>query len=244
MWGALLVLVLGLGLGCGRIGYDARPGDADADDGSVDAILDGPLRDAIMPGACGATALINDPFDDGVAAPAFTLNTSGGLTASESNGRFSVQFPGSVSASNDASYRSVTAYPVAGLCATVEVVQRPVNGAAIFAQLRTAQLGVALFAHDDIIELRTEQSSGPGSGIVVRATLPLDLVAHRFWRLRQVGTTTLWETSADGSQFVTHAMVDGFFTASTCLFELGAGAPVDVTAGGAAAFESATAFGP
>ncbi|MBA3393099.1 MAG: hypothetical protein H0T89_10665 [Deltaproteobacteria bacterium] len=232
MWRTLLLF----GVACGRIGYDERP----PDDGltGVDG-TDGPVD---VPGAsaCGMTVHLSDTFDDGVAAPNFLPNAMPGMTVSETGGDLVVQFAPTVAAGNYAYYRSAVAYPMDGFCVTVETVEAPANGGALYLKLRTAQLEVEMFGHSGVLETRTRQSNT----VVTRDMFVLDLSVQRYWRLHQVGTSTFWETSPDGVTYLQHTRLDGFFTANMAQLELGAGAVTAVTNGGTARFASASAVGP
>ncbi|MDQ3369047.1 MAG: hypothetical protein M3680_26790 [Myxococcota bacterium] len=238
MWRVLLLVASG----CGRVGYEARPlgdgavepEDGGTEDGQIDASID-----AVAPVGCG-TLLLDDPFDDGMAAPSFVATAEPGLTVSEAEGRMRVQFAASVTGNRYGHYRSITAYPTAGLCVVVRPVELPANGGAVYLKLRTAQLEVEFYGHGTVLELRKRQSSV----VETIGTLPFDLAVHAFWRLRQQGTTTFWDTSTDGVTFTARGMLDGFFSATTCQFELGAGSLAAITDGGFASFESAAAYGP
>lgn len=236
MWRTLLLL----GAACGRIGYDqrppddGRPGDGDGIDGDGSAI-DGPGASA-----CGTTVHFTDSFDDGVAAPNFLISTMPGMTVSETGGDMVAQFAPTVAAGNYGYYRSATAYPMDGFCVTIEPVEAPANGGALYLKLRTAQLEVEMFGYSGVLETRTRQSNTN----VTRDMFVLDLSVHRYWRLRQVGTLTFWETSSDGVTYLERTRLDGFFTANMAQLELGAGAVTAVTNGGTARFASASAVGP
>lgn len=231
-----------LGVACGRIGYDVRPLDDASADGIVieDGTLGDGTADAPSMAGCGTTVHFTDTFDDGVAGPSFVVSNQPGVTASETGGQMIVQFAPTVAASNYASYRSATAYPADGLCVIVEPVEAPANGGALYFKLRTAQREVEMFGYNGVLEMRTRQSTT----VEIRKTIALDLATQRFWRLRQAGVSTLWETSTDGVVYTHQLVLDGVFNVTTCQIEFGAGTFSIVVDGGTARFASASATGP
>lgn len=244
---AVFVLLV---VGCGRGGFEEhlRPdvGDAVADaafdgdgvpmiDAAIDALLDAP---AATP--CGATVLIDDPLVDTLAAPAFTASPDTGLTLVETAGHLDIQFAASVSSGKYAFYRSATALTTDGLCASVEVSQAPAGTGSAYLKLRTAQLEVEMITSNGMIDLRTHQSGS----VITRRSIPLDLVTGRFWRIHQLAGTTYWQTSPDGLAYTTQNSLPGFFTATTCQVEIGAGAQVTATNAGLARYEGVVVRGP
>lgn len=241
-------IVLVTVVGCGRAGFEERvpdgPRGSDADapaptDATSDTDAPAPI-DATITGPCTGTTLVDDPLDDASAAPLFSAQPATGLTLVEGGGHLDVQFAATVSGGNFASYRSASAFTAEGLCATVEVSQVPGDLGLAYFKLRTAQLEVELLTSGGMIQLRTRQANNIG----VERMFPLDLIASRFWRIRQLAGTTYWETSPDGLAYTTHATLAGFFTATSCQVEIGAGAQATATSAGAARYERVIVVGP
>ena len=235
MMGAVRAALLLLLTACGRVGFDARAFD---DGASPDgAIVD---HDVLAFAPCGTTVLLADEFDDGVPGP-FVVSTEPRMTVDEANGTMNVTFAPSVPAGRYGWYRTATVYPTDGLCVTLAPVQAG-DGGVVYMKLRTDEVEAEWFARpaSGLLDLRTRQGSVP----TVRDSIPYDLAVDRFWRLRQHGNTTLWETSTDGVQYRTHGVFAGVFPAATAHLEFGAGAYENVTNAGVARFASVVITGP
>jgi len=161
------------------------------------------------------------------------------MTVTEANGHVDFTFAASVAANAYGYYSSAT-YTSEGLCAVVEVSQVPnASGASAYFKLASGTFEVEFFDSGGMLELRTKNPT-----IVTRKTLVLNLVAHRFWRLRQQGGTTYWDTAPDGVSYVEQTSVAGVFTPTTASIGFGAGAYAAVSNGGVARFETVAARGP
>lgn len=221
--------------GCGRLGFDAV-GHAGPDSAVV--LPDGGVP---SPGACGASALVQDGFDSGMPGPQFQLAAASGLTVSETGSHLQVDFAASVGASTYTEYRSQAMYPEDGLCASIEILRIPNGDGNVYMKLATASLAqvVELFEHGGSIDLRTHAKKT----VTILASIPMDLATTRFWRLRQQGGVTYWETSADGVAYTTQAQ-QAFLSGDPVSFVLGAGTFQALTDGGAAWLDTALLTGP
>jgi hypothetical protein len=189
--------------------------------------------------ACGATELLRDEFDVPGPAPLFTQFTSNGLTVDEAGGRWNLTFAANLGAGRYAGYQSVLSYPASGLCASIESVTLPNPGAAMYFKLTGGDEQIEFFAVDGLLRLRTQK----GGQVVTLAAYPFDPVQHRFWRLRNQGGTTFWDTSPDNASFVAHVSTS-FLTATQLFFEHGGGAMSSVQNGGTGSFDQALVTGP
>ena len=81
------------------------------------------------------------------------------------------------------------------------------------------------------------------SSVAKIAALALDLVAHHFWRLRQQGGVTYWDTSADGVTYFTHASTT-YVDSATLSYTIGGGTFNKVAGGGKAILDTALLTGP
>lgn len=201
---------------------------------AVDAARDAAL-DAYVP-QCGTTVLLTDSFDDTMPGPAFTSGADTGLTVTEAGGHVDMTFAASVAANMYAYYSSATTYPTAGMCVALEISQVPVGGGSAYFKLQGGVLELEFYLADGMLDLRTHDPA-----IVTKKTLTFDPVAQRFWRLRQQGGTSYWDTAPDGVTYVQQTSLAGFFTPTAATITFGAGASAVVNNGGRARFEGVTA---
>lgn len=221
--------------GCGRLGFDAA---GHAGSGSAIVFPDGGVPST---GTCGTSVLVQDGFDSGMPGPQFQLGSASGLTVSETGSHLQVDFAASVGANTYTEYDSQQMYPEEGLCASIEILRVPNGDGNVYMKLATASLDqvVELFEHGGSIDLRTHANKK----VTILATFPMDLATTRFWRMRQQGGVTYWETSADGASYVTQAQA-AFLSGDPVTFALGAGTFQSLSGGGAAWLDSALLTGP
>ncbi|HTL37771.1 MAG TPA: hypothetical protein VL326_31785, partial [Kofleriaceae bacterium] len=189
--------------------------------------------------ACGTTALLTDNFDDTVPGPSFTKGADTGLTVTESSGHVDVTFAASVAANAYGWYASSATYTANGLCTAIEVSQIPSNGGAAYFKLASGTTEIEFFESSGTLSLRYKNPT-----LVTQKTVPMDLAAHRFWRIRQQGGTTYWDTSPDGINYLEQVSTANVFTPTTGTITFGAGTFTSVVNGGNARFESVNAKGP
>lgn len=188
----------------------------------------------VAPINCGSTVVLEDPFDDAVAAPLFMPYTNNGMTISEAAGAVTFEFAASVGAGRYAGYEAVQTYAAQQMCATVEVSQLPTDFGLGYFNLFGGTQQIEFISYQGNLELRTHE----GTTIKTIGLFPLDLAAQRFWRLRQQGGVTYWDVSADGTQFFMLAS-STFFVANTARASIGAGAAGVTTDGGRFSVERA-----
>ncbi|MBA3820519.1 MAG: hypothetical protein H0X17_16635 [Deltaproteobacteria bacterium] len=220
---------------CGRIGFDLPPDDDLTPDDDASQTSDAPQPIA----ACAPTLYFTDELDNAAAGPVFISQTQPELGVVESGGVVSINFAPAVTFPQFAFYHTSTPYTAAELCVTVEVAEVPLNGGAAFFKVGSGMNEIEFLARNGLLAQRT-QTNGTAT---LLADVPFDLAMHRFWRLRHAGTTTIWETSPDGSAFVQRASISGFFTVNNAKIYLGGGSATAVTNAGRARFARATASG-
>ena len=238
------VLVLALLSGCGRLGFSDMPSTGVNDSGapadelgfSQDAVI---LGDGIAAPACGTTPLLQDGFDVSAPGPTFGTYTDNGLTLREINSRLEVVFNSSVSDGRYAGYKAVTATPTEGLCAIVRVVQVAANNGISFFKLTSGLQQVEFAVRANFLQIRTHLDKQ----VATLLSIAFDPSMHAYWRLRQQGGVTYWDTSADGTAFTALASTT-FVTDPMLFYELGAGSFGATSNGGIAAFDDAALFGP
>jgi hypothetical protein len=201
---------------CGRLDFETH--------NAVDAtILDG----VAAPVSCGSNVLLDDPFDDTVAAPLFMAYTQTGMTTDETAGAVSFVFSPSVGAGRYSGYETTTLYSSQEMCATVELTEVPSSEGLGYFNIVGGTEKIEFIVYRGNLELRTVTTATPAS----IGVLPFDPIAHRFWRLRQQGGVTHWDVSADGAPFFMLASTT-FFTQTTARTAVGAGGVSTTTNGG------------
>lgn len=230
------VVVIALA-GCGRLNYDdmaRRDGEviADVPGFSLDASV---FPDGVAAAPCGTSVLLADGFDDGVPGPLFAAFTDADLTLSEPAGVWRIDFAPVVAPGKYAGYHSTSLYAPEGLCATIEVLAVPSGDGTLFMKLGSASQQIEFFEYGGTLELRTHM----GNAVAVLARLAFDPAQHRFWRLRQQGGITHWDTSPDDVQYVTHVSTT-FVTASELEYVIGGGAYRSVSNAGFGSIDNAS----
>ena len=233
-----VVVLASLAAACGRHGFDAR-GDAAAD----------AAPDAQQFARCSGTLIFDDEFDAPGAGPVFMLNTGTEIPATEVGGELVFDLSGAITGRQYRAYRSVTTYPLDGLCLVAEVTSiATCEPCGTYLKIYDTAQAAELYAYrgpPDELSMRTHVNAIMGSGTVEHFfDIPFDLVNTRFWQIRHVGTATYWETSADGLAFTRHTQKLDLFTESAVSITLGAGTPVSTSNGGIASFQRVTAYGP
>jgi hypothetical protein len=231
------VVLVGLAA-CGRLGFHERadaPVTADVPGLSLDATT---FADGMIAPPCGTSVLFADDFEDGAPGAELFTYADPGLTLSEP-GHLRVDFAATVSPGSYAGYKTLMAYAPEGVCGTVEVLAVPSGEGTMYMKLWAMTEQLEVFEHNNVLEMRTQL----GPAVATLHAMVFDPVAHRFWRLRQQGGVTYWDTSPDGVVFVSHVSTT-FLTAAMVQFELGAGAFGTVSGAGSARFDNARLTGP
>lgn len=230
---------------CGRLGFtdqlDANPGG----DAPVD---DAPGSDALLR-PCTGPVIFDDHFDDGAAGPLFGVEGDTEVAVTETGGEVVFELAGVLSMYTFRSYRTLTTYPLAGLCVVFEVSQFPAaDGASAFAKIFDTTTVAETFLYrsggNGIMSFRTQVGATYGTGTVDQyVDIEFD-PALRFWRLQQIGNRTYWDVSTDGTHFVEYARHDDLFSEPDVYVDFGAGTVLDVADAGIIAFERITVRGP
>lgn len=236
----VLVTVLA---GCGRIGFG--PDGVGAGDAGGDGRGDGDAAaDAFASPGCGATAILTDDFDDGVIGPAWTAMTPHAWTVSEAEGVLRVAPPFSPALPDSAGYTQTATVGFAKTCAIAELVAVPTGSPLVYAFLRlgTAQKNVELVVEDGQLlgrfnNMGTTGTTGGGA---------YDPVADRFLRIRNTGSSYVFETGPSLASFTSHGLVGGgVVEPSPSTLQLGAGTEAGTTlVSGSAEFANVWFLGP
>jgi hypothetical protein len=209
---------------CGRIDFQARPRDA-----AIDTVADA-MPDGIVAPSCGPPILMQDEFDDGVAAPLFVVDNDPGMTMSEAGGTANANFGVTVAEDQFAFYRSAQTFPVDGLCVVVEVKQLPQNGGFGLLKVRAGSREAEFFTSLSTFDLRTHDTN---------VLQTIDSVAFdptlRFWRIRVQDDTVYWDLSSDAVTYHQQLAKPGLFVTTTADAILGGGASSGGTTGADAA---------
>ena len=94
-------------------------------------------------------------------------------------------------------------------------------------------------SYDGMLEMRTKM----GATIETFWRMTFDLASQRFWRLRYQGGILHWDTSLDGTNFVTHARRP-FVLDAVVRLSFGAGAASPIYNGGRFTVERVTFTAP
>jgi hypothetical protein len=213
---------------CGRIGFEARNGDAPV--GTSDSSDSGVA-------ACGTTALLADTFDAAATSPQWSPYMNGSITTMQSGGQLVITLPATTSGSFYGGYGSSWSYDLRGSRVFVEVVQT--TSTATHAQTNLQVAG----SSGDYLELAEEHGTLRAYSTVnsVQSTIgsiAYDPVMHRWWQMREAQGTVYFETSADGATFVAFASLPTPAYASLVEVAIEAGTYQAETAPGAARFDN------
>jgi hypothetical protein len=229
------IIVLACLASCGRFDFDPMDVSTNAD--------------AAVIGRCAGTPIFDDDFDAAGAGPIFLLSTTATeITASETGGELTFDLTGPITGRAYRSYRTVNAYPLAGLCVVVEV-SRVVTCASCGTYMKIFDTSHAAehYAYQDAeltLSMRTHVNATAGAGTIDRFLATPHDATTAFWQIRQVGNITSWETSADGLSFVQRFEVADLFTEPDVFVTMGAGTTTVTSNGGIAGFQRITATGP
>jgi hypothetical protein len=158
------------------------------------------------PVPCGGTNVLSDDFADGQQGILWYWSNNPSATISEANGQGIVAMPSGSMGTVYAAFQTKRVYDLRNDSVSVEVTQ--------VANTATSARTFLTIARDDqnYLELAQEGGSLYCERVVNGATLTLiqlqyNAVTHRYWRIREDGTTTYWETSDNGSSWVVRAQV-------------------------------------
>jgi hypothetical protein len=177
------------------------------------------LPAAAMPGPCPASS-VSDSFDDGVVATSYNNWVDGtSCTGREVGGMFELSFSGAGDA-----WCGLETRQTLDLRDTAVVVEAPTTP-----DFRTA---MAFFEAVTPAGDQIQIGRGPdglfgemqrGVQQVFWDAVPYDAAAHRFWRLREAGGQTYWDTSADGVTWSNHFAAPTGIDVSAVIIDIAAG---------------------
>jgi len=183
------------------------------------------------------TATLSDDFQDGVRGSAWARSfTSGGCTMSEGGGSAAMT-PATMAASACA-YVSSAMYDLTGSSAiiqTPEMLNATSNAYATFYLRTPGGPRVEFVQQGGQLGMNRVQVSG--TMFTQLALIPYDPVMHRWLRLREVGGTTFWDTSPDGTNWMQRAGENVPFALSAVEVSFGAGSSLTSTTPGTARFD-------
>jgi hypothetical protein len=217
---------------------DGGPIDGGPIDGGP---IDGGPIDAAPPDPCGGRVLFRDDFDDGTAGGEWGIVADPGMVIVEEGGRVHVRYAPFVTADSYAGYATPLARDLSLGCVTldVSVVASAATNADTYMLVDGARdLSITVQAGN----LEARVNDGPD--VMVLARVPYDPVAHRYWRVRDAGSSVRYEVSDDGMRFEElAALLEPVSLTSTTLF-FGSGVYLDTTDAGDAQFESILVSAP
>lgn len=212
--------------GCGRVSF-----------ASHDAAPDVPFLDAssalVVAPACGAT-IIDDTFDDGVAAPTWEAVNKSGISMVESGGGLEARFAPNVAGGLYSRYEATTTVPATDFCITAEVTMRPADVAGMYIKCSVSMSeDIEVYSSQGYGYLRTRTATTEPATHAVFA----DTSEVRAWRIRQGPTVSAWDVSYDGATFYVIFEAPASLVAPACGPHVGAGAHVPVTNAGVARWD-------
>jgi hypothetical protein len=186
--------------------------------------------------------LFRDDFDDGVTGSAWEVIADPGMTTLEETGRVHVRYAPSVPASTYGGYASTFSRDLSGACVTIDVsvVASPAADVDTFLAVGGAPLQLSITAQDGRLEARSDE----GDGAVRHGSAPYDPIAHRFWRIRDAGTSIHYEVSEDGVRWTSLGILSEPVGLSSATLFFGTGAYLAADDAGDAQFESLVIVSP
>ncbi|MEP7122964.1 MAG: hypothetical protein ABJE95_18700 [Byssovorax sp.] len=195
------------GSGGGSASSSASSSSASATSATSSAGTGGAVNDTCWHGApadpggsdpCGASsvAVLKDNFNDNQISPLWTAYQIS-ATAQEINQRVEVAVPGPIN--KFAGFVSNNAYSLLNCHASMAVLQSPQHPNTVTHMSMSPDPSIGA----DLVEV---QQTGQSLYFVLRVggvatdacQIPYLPVAHRYWRIREIGGELLWETGSDG----------------------------------------------
>jgi hypothetical protein len=234
----MLALVVPL-VGCGRLGFGPG-GDGAIGDRSGEL---GGGGEGTPAGSCGTTVALADDFDDGVAAPEWTVLTGTNLTLTETSGVLQIAFASNVPASQNAGYVTTNAMDFTGTCVEAEVAM--IGNPATLAQA-TIRIGSSTDCGEiEIASGMIHASQHRGASITLLPAIAFDPVAHRFLRMRESAGMWSYDASPNGSAWnVLGTVADTFASSTSTTFRVTAGSGNAINDGGIVQYASVRILAP
>lgn len=152
---------------------------------------------------CGSSsvAVLADNFNDNLVSPLWAVYQIGSGTAAEVNHRVEVTIPGALN--KFAGFVSSMPYSLQGCHGSMAVLQSPQHPSTV----THLSFSPDPSSGADLVEVH---QIGPwlkfamvvGGVATDECTIPYLPIAHRYWRIREVGGDLLWETGSDGVAWV------------------------------------------
>ena len=214
-------------VGCGRIGFAPVVTAVDpADDASGDSTSGSD--------PCGSNVVLADLFTTSTVQPVWSTAATPDVTMTQGGGDVTISF-GNVVAEEGGSYTTTSMLNLADACATLEVLGVPDATTPVLTHLEIGMGTVNVRMEILDGELRSiHQSGNLDDHLDIRA---FDPVAHRFLRIRNVGTSSwFFEASPDDISFTTLASMPTSAVPTTAVLQISATATLAYSSGGATTF--------
>lgn len=147
---------------------------------------------------------LQDNFDDNSIAAAWTTSDSGGAVTSETGSTLQMALPSSATSADYASLRSVATYDLTNSAASVQIKQA-VSAATAANQTLTLYIDATNYIRFVIEGGTIFFQYRAGGGNVSVSTEAFDINVHSWWRVKQLGTVTHWQSATDGANWGTRA---------------------------------------
>jgi hypothetical protein len=212
-----------------RVELSAGAWQAEATPGSfhVDALNGGAATGIYCP-----AAQLSDDFSATSIGPQWHLGYQyGGCMRTQGNG----QATAAIATGSECGWVSSSYYDLRGSSLFAEIAQLPNTTSNAYAWLQ------ATADSSDRVEILERNGNLIARQIAsgtytVLASIPIDTTAHRWWRLREAGGTTFWETAPDGKTWTVRASAANPIALGRVSLNFGAGAGGAVQAPGSATF--------
>lgn len=181
--------------GCGRIGFNAGPGDGANATGDVGGNQEGAAPDAPL---CGSLAQLAYNFD-GTGAALWMPYMDPGMTVSESGDMLVIPLPDQKTGT--AGYFSTCTYDLTGqrVFVTAAVVPRVGSRTDMYLAIGSQADAIGI----NVTSGATQAYRIKGASYTQFASVAYDAVQHKVWQMREAGGTLFWEASPDGTTFTT-----------------------------------------
>jgi hypothetical protein len=185
-----------------------------------------------------AAATLQDDFNDNSTNTTIWNNAyNSSATYSETGGRVVITLANATSGSNYAGYSTLTTYNLTGSSSSVELVTTPsqsTNAQAIFKLQIDANNVIAFILSNGTLRF---QKNVAGGGYTDVSSVTYSATDHRWWRIRESGGTTYYDTSSDAVTWTNRASLANPFAVTLLTQEISAGTYQSETSPGTAVFD-------
>ncbi|MBI4510523.1 MAG: hypothetical protein HY698_12895 [Deltaproteobacteria bacterium] len=176
---------------------------------------------------CSASSM-KDDFDDGVIAPAWDRSYVGPGCVQRESGGVAVLVPGTTGR-NYCAFQSAKAHDMRGDSTWVKVPRMVNTASQAQAFFQVVDPSGAIAA---MVQVGGELQVKVGKDYSVIGRVPYDAGTMLWWRIRESGGTTFFETSPSGSSWTTRLSTPNPFDMSKVSLQLGSGAELPMGAAG------------